>query len=724
MTTASRPSPDTLVPEWLRNVAALSWRILVSTGLVAVIVYIAMELAVVTGAALIAGIIAATFAPFVLRLRDRGWSRTRAAAVVTLGALVTVAGTVILIALAFNPYASDVALAFNAGLAELRSQLAAMGVPREVTTLIHTAIGRVGEWLTATAIGLARALVPVVTTGLLALALTFFLLQDGDKAWVWLFQEARGERLDRITSAGHDALERVGGYLRGVAVLAGTDAVSDFVFLTLLGVPLAAPLAVLVFLGGFIPYVGGAVTTTLLVLVTLATQGPEAVVILLVLVAVMNLVQGNLLAPLIYGKTVNIHPALVLLALPAGAALGGIVGLFVAIPIVAMILAVWRAVVETLDPGPEHRPSALVPGWLDRLAQWSWRLLVAIAVAAVATAIAVSVPLVVIPLVVAIVLAATLHPLVDRLVRRGWRRIVAAVTVTGGTALVVIVIVGLAAASLIARGADVVAAASSGAASATDGGGSGSWMVELVQSIGLGVLATIAAVVAGFASLAVMLFLAGLLCFYLLRDGPTFWRSFIERLPPGKNREVETAGSRATAVLGGYMLGTGAIAAFGAVSQYLLMTALGLPLALSLAVLTFFGGFIPYVGSLLTTGLALLVTVGAGNPQATAVMLAFTVVFNVVQGTLVAPLVYGRVVGLHPAVVLMAIPAGSEIAGVVGMFLAVPVLGVIAATWHSFLRLFATGPDASLDASVAVPPTGPAALPAPAVEAATRANPT
>ena len=93
------------------------------------------------------------------------------------------------------------------------------------------------------------------------------------------------------------------------------------------------------------------------------------------------------------------------------------------------------------------------------------------------------------------------------------------------------------------------------------------------------------------------------------------------------------------------------------------MVVLGLPLVLPIAVLSFFLGFIPYIGSFLATGLAFLVTVAVGSTTDIAIMAIWTIVFNIVQGNFVAPLVYGRAVSLHPAVVLLAIPAGNAIAG-------------------------------------------------------------
>src|SRR4029077_18531638 len=154
---------------------------------------------------------------------------------------------------------------------------------------------------------------------------------------------------------------------------------------------------------------------------------------------------------------------------------------------------------------------------------------------------------------------------------------------------------------------------------------------------------------------------------------------------------------RAFNVLGGYMLGTGAISVFGAATQFLIMTILGIPFALPLAVLAVFGGFIPYIGSLFTTALAFLVTVATGTPQDIAIMAIFTIVFNIVQGNIVAPIVYSRVGSIHPAVVLVAIPAGNEVAGVIGMFLVVPFLGVVAAVWRTVLRVLDTGPVEAVD---------------------------
>ena len=147
------------------------------------------------------------------------------------------------------------------------------------------------------------------------------------------------------------------------------------------------------------------------------------------------------------------------------------------------------------------------------------------------------------------------------------------------------------------------------------------------------------------------------------------------------------------------MLGTGAISLFGAATQFADHDHPGHPAGAAARGPAFFGGFIPYIGSFVTTGLAFLVTVATGTPQDIAIMAIFTIVFNIVQGNFVAPIVYSRVVSLHPAVVLAAIPAGNEIAGIVGMFLVVPFLGVVAAVWRTVLRVLDTEPVEVLPAA-------------------------
>ena len=369
------------------------------------------------------------------------------------------------------------------------------------------------------------------------------------------------------------------------------------------------------------------------------------------------------------------------------AALGGYAGMVAAVPALILARAARDAMVLVLDPGPGVSRQILVPGWLDRLSDVAWRLLVVGALALLGVGILLAFPIVMLPLLVAAVLAAPLAPLVRVLVSRGWSTFRAALVVTVTTVVVVVGIVVLAAASLVPQSQQLVATAGEGARQADSSG----VLADTVGGVGSAILSSVGVAIAG---IAVVILLSTVLCFYLLRDGASLWRSLVERLPARTRDPLTGIAEDSVSILSRYMIGTGAIAAFGAATQFVTMAVLGLPLALPLAVLSFFGGFIPYIGSFITTGLAFLVTVATGSPFDILVMLIFTLVFNIVTGNVVAPIVYSRAVNLHPAVVLLAIPAGNAIAGILGMFLAVPAVAIVTTTWRPLVQLAGTMPPA------------------------------
>ena len=256
-------------------------------------------------------------------------------------------------------------------------------------------------------------------------------------------------------------------------------------------------------------------------------------------------------------------------------------------------------------------------------------------------------------------------------------------------------------ASLSANMNQIATAAASGSSSVDRAAnGSLAWLTDLVSNVSSGALGAVIAFAAIPSGLVLVVTLAAILTFFFLRDGAAAWRWATARLHGWRRTEVDAAGTRAAGVLGGYMIATGVISAFGAATQFAVMALLGIPLALPLAVLSFFGGFIPYIGSFITTGIAFLVTVAVGTPTDIAVMAIFTIVFNIVQGNFVAPLVYGRAVSIHPAWSCIAIPAGSTIAGVFGMFIIVPAIGVVVATWRTVLLVLGDEPGEAENGSL------------------------
>jgi putative heme transporter len=710
------PVSEHLVPGWLQRVAAYGWRLIVTLLFGLVIVQAMIVLSTVTVAIVIALIIAATFAPYVKRLRDRGWSRTKAAGGVSLLALGAVTLAAAILAIVFLPYIADVISTVRAGGQAVQSWLDSANMPRGLSDLVGLVIEGVRSIFTTAASQIIAPIAAFVTSLILGGFTVFFLLQDGDRAWAWMVDPVEGWRADEMTRSGRKALDRVGGYLRGTTILAAINAITALVFMFVLGIPSAGPLAVLVFLGAYVPYIGGLITTLIILLVAVGTVGSTAAFLFLILVTIRNLIVSNVVRPQIYGRTLDIHPALVLIALPAGAALFGVVGLFAALPVLAFVLAIGPSVIKALGLEPDEQPvrPSIVPIWLDRLGQWSWRALVVVALLLVVIATAIRLPLVVIPVVLGIVLAATLDPAADALRRRGWPRGRAALVATLGTMFIILSISFIAIAMMVGPLDEMLSTSEQGASQGVLGQ---LGVVDVVHALRSGALQQAQAFIAGISSFAIILLLATLLTFYLLRDGEAAGRAAVERFGGRGQAELQRVGERAVGVLGGYMIATGAISLFGAGTQFLIMVVLGLPLALPIAVLSFFLGFIPYIGSFLATGLAFLVTVAAGSTTDIAIMAIWTIVFNIAQGNFVAPLVYGRAVSLHPAVVLLAIPAGNAIAGVMGMFLVVPFLGVVAVSWRTILHAVDPGGDHAADVIeviVAKPPDpGPSPEPSP-----------
>ena len=666
-----------LIPTWLSNAAAIGWRVLVVFALIVVLADLAVILGTVVASIVFALIVAVLFAPVATRLRGRGWSRTKTAGAVTLLAILVIGLIVVLLAIAVVPLVPGIVEAIQSGLTRLQADASASGQGGQLGDALGQARSNAEAWIGGQLASVASWLATAVTVTILGSILTFFLLQDGDKAWTWALQATGDRRREVIMSSGDEALRGVGVWLRGTATQAAIDAVTAFVFLSVLGIPAALALSIITFFAGFIPYLGGLLVMTVLLVVTYASGGLAAAGAIFVAVILVHVLQTSVVAPKVFRGAVRMPRPAVLIALPIGAAMAGLRGPVPGRP--GRRLRVRRR----WFPHRRHRHGCDGCSWrvdLDRAR-----------VAGPSRAVELAIP------------DRTRVPGGCRLPRgpgpdrphpchpRDHPRGDAPAHLPSAPGE------GLEPDERGRDGhrrvdrhhhrrrcphgrepGDPDGADRPGRQRRCRAGGR-------LESPGPG-LAAAARVEflrlppAGWPGGRVRVRRAGsrcvigaLLTFDFMRDGPRFWSFATSGLAAWRRAEVDAAGGRAVGVLGGYMIGTGAISLFGAVTQLVIMTILGIPLALPLAVLSFFGGFIPYIGSILTTGLAFLVTLALGTPQDAAIMGVYTIVFNVVQGNFVAPIVYGRAVNIHPAIVLLAIPAGAALAGIAGMFLVVPV---------------------------------------------------
>lgn len=177
----------------------------------------------------------------------------------------------------------------------------------------------------------------VLTGFLLAMFVLFFLLKDGRKIWLWFVRMMPRSARVPIHESAIRGWVTLGAYARTQILVAAIDGAGIGLGAFLLGVPLAIPLAVLVFVGSFVPIVGAFVTGSIAVLVALVDQGLMTAVLMLAVILLVQQIEGNLLQPLLMSNAVSLHPVAVLLAVAAGTFLFGIPGALFSVPVVAFV---------------------------------------------------------------------------------------------------------------------------------------------------------------------------------------------------------------------------------------------------------------------------------------------------------------------------------------------------------------------------------------------------
>lgn len=186
----------------------------------------------------------------------------------------------------------------------------------------------------------AVAVVEVLTGLILAVVTAFFILKDGPRFQSWCTERFPTHRRPTVRRMGAKAWTTLGGYLRGVALLGTFEGIVLAITITVVGGSLALPVAIVTFLASFVPIVGAVVAGVMAVLVALATAGVAPAVIVAVVAIVVQQLDNDLLSPVVYGHTLELHPLVVLFAIVAGGALFGIAGTVLAVPLTAIAVAV------------------------------------------------------------------------------------------------------------------------------------------------------------------------------------------------------------------------------------------------------------------------------------------------------------------------------------------------------------------------------------------------
>lgn len=310
-----------------------------------IVVFGLMQVTLVVIPLIIALILAAAIGPLVNWLRRKGWPSALATAFSFLLLLGVLSGVITGIVFAVQSQADELVASATQGFDKIYDFIISGPIPVD-----EQQIADAQEWLidfaTSATVG-AGAVTGITAAGefltgaVLMVVILFFFLKDGDRIFAFILRPFKGERLVKARRVGIHGLETLGGYVRGTAIIALVDSVFIGIALFWLGIPLALPLAVIVFVGAFIPIVGATFAGALAALVALVSDGPTTALIVIVVVIAVNQIEGNFLQPVVMGRSLSVHALVILVALTAGTILAGIVGAILSVPLAAVT---WSAI--------------------------------------------------------------------------------------------------------------------------------------------------------------------------------------------------------------------------------------------------------------------------------------------------------------------------------------------------------------------------------------------
>lgn len=360
------------IPYGIVVAAAWSWRVLLIITMSAVAVWLLSHISLLIIPLLIAALLATLLQPahrLLLKLRLPPVLSSlilTAVLVLMVVALLTLAGQQL--AVGFATMRASV----SAGIRDFIALIESWGLSfdaidyQELLGDLTTALQENSGAILSGALGFGSSATNIGAGIVMALFALIFFLKDGPKIWNFLLNFVPGNHRRAVDGAGYAGWGALGSYVRVQIFVAFVDAAGIGVGAWILGVPLAMPLGVLVFLGSFIPIVGAVLTGAVAVLLALVANGGINALLMLAVVLLVQQIESNVLQPLVMGAAVNLHPLSVFLAVSAGVATLGLVGAVFAVPVMAFINEFIKYLsrkpwLDDPDPAPEQEPPELEP---------------------------------------------------------------------------------------------------------------------------------------------------------------------------------------------------------------------------------------------------------------------------------------------------------------------------------------------------------------------------
>jgi predicted PurR-regulated permease PerM len=328
-------------PHVLRFLAAWSWRLLLVVAAVWVFLQLFGILSVVLVPVIIGLLLAAALSPVADRIESWRVPRGVATLITIVAGITLLAALVTLVAQQLSTGFGDLRSSFDDSLTKLEQYLADVGLKRNQ---LQDFFDRVREGVGAGQSNLGGTVVKATTTAghvlaglFIVLFSTIFFTYDGRGIWRWVVGLFPPVARHRVQGSGERAWVVLTSYVRATIVIAATDAIGIAIVALLLGLPLVVPLAVLVFLGAFIPVVGATISGIAAVAVALVSEGPVQALIMLAGVIAVQQLEGHVLQPFLMGRVVRVHPLAVVVVIAIGGLVAGIFGALIAVPLTAIV---------------------------------------------------------------------------------------------------------------------------------------------------------------------------------------------------------------------------------------------------------------------------------------------------------------------------------------------------------------------------------------------------
>lgn len=347
---------DQAVSPLVRKAAAWAWRLLILGAALVALLWLVSKLTLIVVPVALASLLAALLLPSVDLLQRRRVPRGWAVAVVLLSAIAVVGGIFSFVVSQFISGAPALVDQVTRSVDGLRTWLIEGPVHLSREQIDHAGDGVIKALqenqakVTSGALSTAGTVTEIVTGAVLVLFTLIFLLHGGRGIFAFVTSIFPTSVRERVRDAGRAGFRTLTGYVRATCLVALVDAVGIGTGLAIMGVPLALPLASLVFLGAFVPLIGAVFAGGVAVIVALIAKGWVYALITLGLILAVQQLESHVLQPLVMGRAVAVHPLAVVLAITSGGVLAGIVGALLAVPIVAVVNSAVRVL---LAPDPE-----------------------------------------------------------------------------------------------------------------------------------------------------------------------------------------------------------------------------------------------------------------------------------------------------------------------------------------------------------------------------------